>query len=96
MGVDFVEIDVRLSKDRIPFILHDTSVNRTTNGSGQINDLTSDQIECLDAGSWFHSNFAGAKVPRLETYFHWIKGKIKVFLDMKDPLLKGPGVKKNS
>ena len=94
LGVDFVEIDVRLSKDRIPFILHDTSVNRTTNGSGQINDLTSDQIECLDAGSWFHSDFAGAKIPRLEIYFHWIKGKIKVFLDMKDPLLRGRELKK--
>ena len=94
LAVDFVEIDVRLSKDRIPFILHDSSVDRTSNGSGQINDLTSDQIEKLDAGSWFHAKFAGEKIPRLEDFLCWINGKCKVFMDMKDPLFEAEDLKK--
>lgn len=93
LGVDFVEIDVRLSKDGIPFILHDPTVDRTTNGSGVINDLTAVQIEALDAGSWFDLKFSGQKIPRLETYLQWIEGKAKVFLDMKDPLLIGENLK---
>ena len=89
LGIDFVEIDVRLSKDGIPFILHDRSVDRTTNGSGNIGDLTSDQIDLLDAGSWFGLKFSDQKIPRLKEYFFWIKGQSKVFLDMKDPHLRG-------
>ncbi|MBF0276852.1 MAG: glycerophosphodiester phosphodiesterase family protein [SAR324 cluster bacterium] len=89
LGMDFVEIDVRLSKDEIPFILHDRSVDRTTNGTGLINELRSDQIDQLDAGSWFDQKFAKQTVPRLEKYLFWIRGKSKVFLDMKDKLLHG-------
>ncbi len=76
---DFVEIDVRLSKDGIPFTLHDSSVDRTTNGSGEINDFTSDQIEILDAGSWFDAQFAGEKIPRLETYSAGSKANARFF-----------------
>ena len=94
LGMDFAKINVRLSKDGIPFILHDPSVDRTTNGSGNISDFTSEQIDLLDAGSWFDFKFAGEKIPRLDTYFRWIKGKCKVFLDRKDPLFKGKELKK--
>lgn len=94
LGMDFVEIDVRLSKDRIPFIFHDSSVDRTTNGSGNFSDLTADQIDLLDAGSWFDAKFASENIPRLATYLHWIKGKCKVFLDMKEPLFVGKELKK--
>lgn len=83
-GVAYVEIDVRTSRDGVMYILHDPTVNRTTNGSGLISQLTSDQIDSLDAGSWFDPKFADERVPRLEPYLRWIKGKAKVYFDVKN------------
>lgn len=82
-GVQYVEIDVRTSKDGVMYILHDPWLNRTTNGKGFIFQLTSEEIDKLDAGSWFDKKFAGEKVPRLEPYLRAIKGKIKVYFDVK-------------
>lgn len=82
-GVAYVELDVRTSKDGVMYLLHDPWVNRTTNGKGFIFQLTSSQIDALDAGSWFDAKFAGEKVPRLEPYLRSIKGKIKVYFDVK-------------
>ncbi|MDX1931900.1 MAG: glycerophosphodiester phosphodiesterase family protein [Capsulimonadales bacterium] len=83
-GVDYVEVDVRTSKDRVMYLLHDPTVDRTTNGKGPLRELTSAEIDKLDAGSWFHSRFAGEPLPRLEPYLKWIKGKAKIFFDVKD------------
>lgn len=88
MGLDFVEIDIRRSKDGVLYIMHDSSVDRTTNGKGNIKELTSEQINALDAGSWFSSDFKGEKVPQLEGYLKWIRGKAKVYLDVKDADIK--------
>ena len=66
------------------FIMHDRTVDRTTDGTGPIADLTAAQIDALDAGSWFGSEFKGEKVPRLRPFLEWAKGKIKVYLDVKD------------
>lgn len=82
--VAYVEIDVRTSKDGVLYILHDATVNRTTNGKGLIRSLTSDEIDKLDAGSWFNPSFADERVPKLEPYLRWIKGKAKVYFDVKD------------
>lgn len=83
-GVAYVEIDVRTSKDGVLYILHDPLVNRTTNGKGFLRQLTSGEVDQLDAGSWFDPKFAGEPVPRLEPYLEWIKGKAKVYFDVKD------------
>jgi glycerophosphoryl diester phosphodiesterase len=87
-GVAYVEIDVRTSKDGVMYILHDPWVNRTTNGKGFIFQLTSAEIDKLDAGSWFDQKFAGEKVPQLAPYLRSIKGKIKVYFDVKAADLK--------
>jgi glycerophosphoryl diester phosphodiesterase len=81
--MDYVEIDVNMSKDGVLYILHGPTVDQTTNGTGDIADLTSAEIDKLDAGSWFHPRFAGERVPRLDAFLRWIKGKAKVFLDVK-------------
>lgn len=82
-GVDYVEIDVRTSKDGIFYLLHDPTVDRTTSGQGAIAELTAAEIDRLDAGSWFHPQFADQQVPRLDEFLRWIKGKARVFLDVK-------------
>ncbi len=82
-GMDYVEIDVNTSKDGMFYILHGPDVDKTTNGTGKITGMTSEEIDRLDAGSWFAPEFAGEKVPRLEPFLRWIKGKAKVFIDVK-------------
>jgi glycerophosphoryl diester phosphodiesterase len=83
-GVEYVEIDVRASKDGVFYILHDSTVNRTSDGGRVlIRELTSEQVDRLDAGSWFDPRFKNERIPRLEPYLQWVKGKIKVYLDVK-------------
>lgn len=80
---DYVEIDVNCSADGVMYILHGPRVDATTDGDGLLRELTSHEIDQLDAGSWFGAEYAGERVPRLETFLRWIKGKAKVFLDVK-------------
>lgn len=87
-GVEYVEIDVRTSKDGEFYILHDPTVNRTTNGKGFLRQLNSAEIDQLDAGSWFDPKFADERIPRLKPYLEWIKGKAKVYFDVKDADIK--------
>jgi glycerophosphoryl diester phosphodiesterase len=82
-GMDYVEIDVNLSKDEVHYLLHGPDVDQTTGGSGPFCELTSAEIDRLDAGSWFGPRFAGERVPRLEPFLRWIKGRAGVFLDVK-------------
>jgi len=92
LGVEYIEVDVRTSKDGVLYILHDPTVDRTTNGTGRIVDLTSDQIDALDAGSWVDPKFSSERIPRLEDFLIWVKGKAKVYFDVKacdvDKLIK--------
>ena len=82
-GMDYVEVDVSTSKDGVLYILHGPELDNTTNGKGRIADMTSQEIDKLDAGSWFDPKFAGEKVPRLDLFLRWIKGKAKVYMDVK-------------
>lgn len=66
MGVDWVELDVMLTRDLVPVIFHDDTLDRTTNGSGNVADKDWEDIRHLEAGSWFADSFAGAKIPTLE------------------------------
>jgi glycerophosphoryl diester phosphodiesterase len=60
------EFDVQRTKDGDLICIHDNTVDRTTNGSGNVAEMTFDQIRRLDAGSWFNPKFAGEKVPTIE------------------------------
>jgi glycerophosphoryl diester phosphodiesterase len=60
------EFDVSRTKDGHLVCIHDNTVDRTTNGTGQVEDLTLVGIRKLDAGSWFDANFAGEKVPTID------------------------------
>ena len=62
-GSDFLETDLQLTADGYAVLMHDDTVDRTTNGSGAVADLTLAQIRALDAGSWYDPAFAGTAVP---------------------------------
>ena len=66
MNVEWVELDVKLTKDNVPIIFHDETLDRTTNGSGLVAETLYEDIRQLEAGSWFADSFAGIKVPTLE------------------------------
>ena len=64
-GADWIELDVQLSKDGEVVVIHDTAVDRTTNGEGLVRDLTWKKIKTLDAGAWHSPEYAHQYVPSL-------------------------------
>ncbi len=83
MGVDYVEMDVRQTKDGHFIIMHDASVKRTTDGKGLVAEMTLEGIQKLDAGLWFGNEFAGERVPTLRETLQAIKGKVLPDIDFK-------------
>lgn len=66
MGVEWVEVDVKLTRDGVPILFHDEELDRTTSGTGRVADTDWADIRELDAGSWFAESFTGEPVPSLE------------------------------
>jgi len=66
LGAHMIELDVRMTKDNHLVILHDETVDRTTNGKGKISELTIIEVKRLDAGSWKSEEFAGENIPTLK------------------------------
>lgn len=84
LGAGGIELDVQMTKDGELVIIHDETVNRTTNGQGAIEEMTAKQVKSLDAGSWFHEKFSGEKVPTLDQFFTWAsKNKLQINIELK-------------
>lgn len=66
MGIEWVEVDVKLTKDSVPVIFHDDELERCTGAEGLMRDLDFNAVRELDAGSWFGESFIGEKIPTLE------------------------------
>ena len=66
LGLTFVEIDVKISKDKLPILLHDDTLDRTTNGNGLVTDYDYENIKKLDAGKFFYKKNTNIFVPKLE------------------------------
>src|SRR3954451_23907992 len=62
-GATYVEVELRTPADGLPVVIHDRTLDRTTDGSGSVWDRTLDELRVLDAGSWFSPAFAGLRVP---------------------------------
>jgi glycerophosphoryl diester phosphodiesterase len=91
MKADYIEIDVQRSKDGELVVIHDTSVDRTTDGSGKVGDLTLEEMKSLDAGSWKGEQFTGEKIPTFEEVLDRYHGKVGILIEMKSPELY-PGI----
>ncbi len=94
MKADYIEMDIQRTKDGELVIIHDTSVDRTTDGTGYIKDLTSTQLRDLDAGSWKGEEFAGEKIPTFDEILDKYHGKIGILLELKAPELY-PGIEES-
>ena len=88
-GADIIETDAQLSKDKEIVLIHDETVERTTDGRGKVSQLTLKEIKSLDAGSWFGKEFSGEKIPTLSEALEVIRGRTKLNIEFKgkDPLL---------
>lgn len=75
MKADGIETDVQLTKDRIPILIHDECLDRTTDGLGYVKDYTLAELKELDAGSWFSKEFTNTKLITLEEFLKWIRYK---------------------
>jgi len=75
LGADSIELDVRLSLDGVPVVIHDDRVDRTTNGSGPVEGLTCEELRRLDAGSWFSPRFTGERIPLLAEVVDLLAGR---------------------
>ncbi|WP_087972221.1 glycerophosphodiester phosphodiesterase [Oceanobacillus rekensis] len=91
MKADYIEIDVQMTQDGKIVAIHDTTVNRTTNGTGSVGDYTLEEIQQLDAGSWFGEEFAGEQIPTFEEILDRYRGKIGILIELKSPSLY-PGI----
>ena len=82
-----IELDVYQTRDEQLVVIHDNTVDRTTNGSGEVNSLTLAEIRKLDASSWFDPSFADQRVPTLEEVFQLVRerqrGPVTIALNMK-------------
>jgi glycerophosphoryl diester phosphodiesterase len=85
LGFEYIELDVRETRDGIPVLMHDKLVDRTTNGSGQLSDFNLKELKELDAGTWFSEEFAGIRIPTLEEALQLIKGRACIYWDTKGP-----------
>ena len=82
--MDFVETDLQLTSDGVVVLMHDETVDRTTNGTGAVADLSYAQIRALDAGAWYSPRFAGVTVPTLEEFLGVFAGSSKqALLELK-------------
>ncbi len=71
-GANWIETDVDLIGDGTPIIIHDTTLDRTTNRSGIIYDLTAHDLDSIDAGAWFGPEYAGERLPTLAQFIDFL------------------------
>lgn len=84
-GADYIELDVQLTMDQQVAVIHDETVNRTTDGSGPVRSYTLDQLKKLDAGSWFDPQYAKERIPTLHEILEKYSQHIGILIEIKHP-----------
>jgi glycerophosphoryl diester phosphodiesterase len=82
-GADMIELDVLSSRDGHIVVIHDDTLDRTTDGEGPVAERTLAELRTLDAGSWFAAEFAGERIPTLEQVLELARGRILVNVEIK-------------
>jgi glycerophosphoryl diester phosphodiesterase len=81
-GADAVEFDVKLTADGQVIVLHDQTVNRTTNGKGKISQLSFADVRALDAGAWFSEKFKDERIPTLDEAFETVGKQLYINVEL--------------
>lgn len=92
-GADGIELDVHVSADGVPVVIHDARLERTTNGRGWITEWTAKELKTLDAGSWFDPMYKKERIPLLEDVLAWIKQtSLRLNIELKDAPMMAPDI----
>jgi glycerophosphoryl diester phosphodiesterase len=91
-GAHGIELDVHRSKDGHPVIVHDFTVDATTDGSGAVSELTLAELKALDAGSYFGAAFAGTRIPTLDEVFEAVGQRLYINVEIKSISAETDGV----
>ncbi|HVB09958.1 MAG TPA: glycerophosphodiester phosphodiesterase family protein [Bacillota bacterium] len=83
LGADLLEFDVQRTRDGQVAVIHDASLERTTDGQGRVSDHTLAELQALDAGSRFGPAFAGERIPSLQQVVAWARGRIRLNIELK-------------
>jgi glycerophosphoryl diester phosphodiesterase len=84
LGVEYVEFDVRATRDQRLVLLHDERLERTTNGAGRVSEITLHKLRDLDAGGWMDEAHSGRKVPTLNEILAVVRGTARFIVDFKE------------
>jgi glycerophosphoryl diester phosphodiesterase len=87
-GADFIEVDVRTTSDGKLILSHDNTVDRCTNGKGEVSKMTFDELRALDAGIKTGPEFVGTKMPSFDEVLDLARGKIGIYVDVKQVAAK--------
>ena len=87
IGVDIIELDVKVTKDGVPVLMHDGTINRTTNGTGKVSDYTLEELQQFRLRSWL-GILTDERIPTFEEILKLAKGKIMIDIDLKTDNLK--------
>jgi glycerophosphoryl diester phosphodiesterase len=82
-GADGIELDVILSKDKQPIVIHDFELGRTSSIQGVVQEMTLEEIKRADAGSWFGEEFSGVQIPTLQEVFNLVGNKLLINIELK-------------
>lgn len=85
VGADMVELDIHMTKDGEIVVIHDATLDRTTNGNGAIIEHNFSEIRTLDAGGWYDTTYSGQKVPTLREAMELINGRCQLLIEIKWP-----------
>lgn len=91
-GADGIELDVHRSADGYPVIVHDFTVDSTTDGKGRVDSMTLAQLKALDAGSYFDAKFTGTRIPTLDEVFEAVGKHLFVNVEIKSITAETDGV----
>jgi glycerophosphoryl diester phosphodiesterase len=92
LGADVIELDLHMSQDGELVVIHDDTLDRTTDGSGPVHQRSLGELMRLDAGRWFGEGFAGQRIPRLDEVLDRFAGKVTLALEIKAGSTFFPGI----
>jgi glycerophosphoryl diester phosphodiesterase len=92
LGADVIELDLHMSRDGELVVIHDDTLDRTTDGSGPVHERSLEELMRLDAGRWFGEGFAGQRIPTLAQVLDRFAGKVPLALEIKAGSTFFPGI----
>ena len=83
LGISHIELDVHCTRDGQVVVMHDETIDRTTNGTGPVTNYTLTELRCLDAGAWFGAEFVGQRIVAYAEILERYRGRMHIHTEIK-------------